>query len=525
MASPRRWHGAPNQGGNKVCGDRIYALLYPLFEVRLTSSQNDNLTSNQRCDSIAPETAGANAITSATAQHPPRASSLSPHTSENSSAGSGEDTADDSFASVITVVPLQRVARSLWQPPGSPGAAIDPPRASTDSFRSIRRSGLRPRQRSAASDPFVETRSRAGTTETTGTTGTTGSSTPLLSHVLPVRPERAHTVQRGRETRRDLSGGRLSIETTPGERLRIKRATITTGSTPGNSNSNSTNIFSRSRTNTSRPATITTSLTTGFDNINLSSPLRPRTDSTIAMKDGKSGSDDFSRLTPSSKDKSVLGSIKRGMHNLGSIRGRKTPKSADDESIGGGSGASSDGNRGSGTPGSNTIKKKKSLAALSDMFGSLKATITPRPRAQAAFELQLFPSEQSMMGGLLLHGPQRLELARGGDGRYATKDKNGPVYPPRLPLGPRTEPRRGDPNSGLFLSPRPAFSQDDGPASGASASRFLRPDPYENKPLPPLPPKVHEDGGDYEGWKKGGKGGEEKGNGKGREEYDAETTI
>lgn len=520
MASPRHGHGAPNQSGNEVNAERIYALLHPLFEVRLTSSQNDNLTSNQRCDSIAPETAGANARTSATAQHPPRASSLSPHTSENSSAGSGEDTADDSFASVITVVPLQRVARSLWQPPGSPGAAIDPPRASTDSFRSIRRSGLRPRQRSAASDPFVESRSRAGTT---GTTGTTGSSTPLLSHVLPVMPERAHTVQRGRETRRDLSGGRLSIETTPGEILEIKRATTATGTTTGNSNSS--NIFSHPRTNTSRPATTTTSLTTGFDNINLSSPLRPRTDSTIAMKDGKSGSDDLSRLTPGSKDTSVLGSIKRSMHNLGSIRGRKTPKSADDdESIGGGSGASSDGNRGSGTPGSNTIKKKKSLAALSDMFESLKATITPRPRAQAAFELQLFPSEQSMMGGLLLHGPQRLELARGGDGRYAAKDKNGPVYPPRLPLGPRTEPRRGDPNSGLFLSPRPAFPQDDGPAGGASASRFLRPDPYENKPLPQLPPKVHEDGGDYEGWKKVGKGGDGKGNGKGREEYDAETS-
>ena len=236
------------------------------------------------------------------------------------------------------------------------------------------------------------------------------------------------------------------------------------------------------------------------------------------MKDGKSGSDDLSRLTPGSKDKSVLGSIRRGMHNLGSIRGRKTPKSAaDDESVGAGSGAGSGGNKGSGTPGSNTIKKKKSLAALGDMFGSLKATMTPRPRAQAAFELQPFPSEQSMMGGLLLHGPQRLELTRGGDGRYATRNKNGPVFPPRLPLEPRIEPRRGDPVVGRFLSPGPAFNPDGEVGSQGSGSRAERQAPFENKPLPPLPLKDGEDGGDYEEWKKRG------GQGKGERGVDEET--
>lgn len=241
------------------------------------------------------------------------------------------------------------------------------------------------------------------------------------------------------------------------------------------------------------------------------------------MKDGQRGPDDLSRLTPGEKQKGVIGSIKRGINNLGSIRGRKSPKTDDDETCDR-SGAGSGGDRGSGTPGEGTIKKRKSLAALGDMFGSLKATITPRPRAQAAFELQQFPSEQSMIGGLLLHGPQRLELARGGDGRYAAKDKNRPVYPPRLPLEPRTEPRRGDPNSGSFLSPGPAFSRDDGPAGEVSASRSPRRDRYENKPLPPLPPKNGgDDGGAYEEWKRGGKGGGGKGQGIGQRGIDEET--
>lgn len=507
MASPRGGHAAPNQNGNEVSSERICALLYPSFEVRLTSSQNDNLTINQRRDSIAPETAGANISTPRTSQHLPRASSLSPRPSENSAAGSSEDTADDSFASVITVVPLQRVGRSLWQQPGSPGAAVDPPRASTDSFRSNRavnavtsgpgtRSRLRPREDSVASDPFVDSRSRSGTV------GTTGSSTPLLGAV-PLRPERAHTVQRGREQRRNLSGGRQSIETTPGEGSDIIRSpthtTVRGSAFRPSTTGNPSNAFSAS----TNPTTTTTRLTTSFD-INLSSPLRSRTDSTIAMKDGKSGGDDdLSKLTPGSKDKSVLGSIRRGINNLGSIRGRKTPKGGDDESSDH-SGAGSGGNRGSGTPGSSTIKKKISLA---DMFGSLKATMTPRPRAQAAFELQPFRSEQSMIGGSLLHGPQRLELARDGDGTYAAKDKNGPLYPPRLPL----EPRRGDPGSGRFLFPGAAFSRDDGPGGEASgsASRSPRPDPYKNKPLPPLPPKDDENRVDYGEWKKGGKGNRE----------------
>ena len=223
------------------------------------------------------------------------------------------------------------------------------------------------------------------------------------------------------------------------------------------------------------------------------------------MKDGQSGSDDLSRLTPGAKDKSVLGSIRRGMHNLGSIRGPKTPKSIDDdESMGCGTGSGSGGNRDSGTPGSNAIKKKNSLAAFGDMFGSLKATMTPRPRAQAAFELQPFPSEQSMIVALLLHGPQHLEIAKGGDDRYAARDKNGPVFPSRLPLESRTEPRPGDPREGKFLSPGPGFSSGERDGGG----RDPRPDLYENKPLPSLPPKNDEKGFDYEEWTRRGKGKE-----------------
>lgn len=341
-----------------------------------------------------------------------------------------------------------------------------------------------------------------------------------------MRPERAHTVQRGREQRRDLSGGRQSIETTPGEGRDIIRSpthtaptnstfrqTSTSTSTSNNSNVSGSSLAGPS---TNPTTTITTTLgsniTSAFDNINinLSSPLRARSDSTIAMKDGKPGPSDLNSLTPGSKDKSVLGSIKRGINNLGSIRGRKTPKADDDDSAPG-----SESGRVGGTSGG-VIKKKKSL---SDLLGSIKKAKTPRPRAQAAFELQRFPCEQSMIGGLLLHGPQRLELARGGDGRYAARAKDGPLFPPRLPLEPRTEVRRGDPNNGRFLSPGPAFRRDGGPGGEApgSASRSPRPDRYADKPLPPLPPKDGEDGGNYEEWKKGGKG-KKKGKGKQREE-------
>lgn len=328
-----------------------------------------------------------------------------------------------------------------------------------------------------------------------------------------MRPERAHTVQRGREQRRDLCGGRQSIETTPGEGRDIIRSpthtTCTNSTFRQTSTSSNSNVFESSlaepstNTTTTTTTTLGSHLTSAFDNINinLSSPLRARTDSTIAMKDGKPGPSDFNSLTPGSKDKSVLGSIKRGINNLGSIRGRKTPKAGDDDFAPG-----SESGRVGGTSGG-VIKKKKSLG---DLLGSMKKATTPRPRAQAAFELQPFPCEQSLIGGLLLHGPQRLELARGGDGRYAARDKNGPLFPPRLPLEPRTEVRRGDPNNGRFLSPAPAFSRDGrlGGEAPGSASRSPRPDRYADKPLPPLPPKAGEDGkdgGDYEECKNGGR--------------------
>ena len=250
-----------------------------------------------------------------------------------------EDTVnDDSLNSDETIVPIAQMGLSIFAAPGTPGAVVDPPHASTKSFVANARATAAFGFRDLWEDPFITpARHRPLANPAFSAAFSSDSSAAFrpraASDTLPIlrRPDRAHTAQRGRRGLGDLVTERESIvspDDAGRDESRSTMATITTVTSNFGSGS------SRLTTITTAPTTTNASLASIINAI-LNSPSRGLWDSVRMVKDGKVGCVDVKRKKGLSgfvravsgvfgrKNKDASGEGRGKSSGLGLLRGRK----------------------------------------------------------------------------------------------------------------------------------------------------------------------------------------------------------